>query len=254
MSLDQPSGIVKPQTITRDAFLDGRLNLSQPRTGFRAGLDSVVLGAAVAPASRLVLDVGSGTGAAALVALVAAPFRSAVLVDNDPEVLSLAHQNIAENGFAEMARTQLLDAASAAALPTDHFTSVIANPPYFTQGRGTSATTRGQQAREMADGGLERWSKFAVGHVAPGGEVIFIHVAERLADLLSAFAPRLGAITVLPLASRPGRAASRILVRGIKGSRAPLQLLATRAVHADEGPGYTPEFEEILRGRAQLHW
>ena len=48
MSLDQPKAFVKHQTVTRDAFLGGRLTLSQPSHGFRAGLDSVLLGAAVA--------------------------------------------------------------------------------------------------------------------------------------------------------------------------------------------------------------
>src|SRR5215217_6522799 len=47
MSLEHPIDFVKQQTLTRDAFLGGRLNLSQPRNGFRAGLDSVLLGAAV---------------------------------------------------------------------------------------------------------------------------------------------------------------------------------------------------------------
>ena len=47
MSLDQPAALVKHQTVTRDAFLGGRLTVSQPRHGFRAGLDSVLLGAAV---------------------------------------------------------------------------------------------------------------------------------------------------------------------------------------------------------------
>ena len=69
MSLDQPKDFVKHQTLTRDAFLGGRITVSQPRHGFRAGLDSVLLGAAIAADSTALLDLGCGVGTAALVAL-----------------------------------------------------------------------------------------------------------------------------------------------------------------------------------------
>jgi tRNA1(Val) A37 N6-methylase TrmN6 len=254
MSLDQPSNFVKQQTITRDGFLGGRLILSQPAQGFRAGLDSVLLGAAVAPASRTILDLGTGVGAAALVALAHESFRSAVLVDTDPHVLALAHMNAADNGFGALVRTHLLDAATTEQLPTDHFTSVIANPPYFAAGRGTPASTRGQAARQMPGGTLDGWVKSAKAATAPGGEVIFIHATEALPELLYSFTTRLGAVTILPLAPRPGAPAIRVLVRGIKGSRAPLSLLATRSLHGPEGNDFAPDFEAVLRGAGRLVW
>ena len=254
MSLDQPVPNVTHETLTRDAFLGGRLVLSQPAKGFRAGVDSVLLGAAVARPSRTILDLGAGVGTAALVALATEVFRTAVLVDIEPHVLALAHMNAADNGFGAMVRTHLLDAASTETLPGDHFTSVIANPPYFAAGQGTAATSRGNTARQMQLSDLQRWVAFAAGAAAPGGEVVFIHRAEMLAELLAAFAPRLGAITVLPLTPRPGAPAARILVRGIKGSRGPLTLLASRSLHAAEGNGYAPEFDAILRGTGRLDW
>ena len=52
--------------------------------------------------------------------------------------------------------------------------------------------------------------------------------AESLGPLLAAFEPRFGALTLLPLSPRPETPASRILLRGIKGSRAPLTLLPGR--------------------------
>ena len=74
-----------------------------------------------------------------------------------------------------------------------------------------------------------------------------------VAPLLAAFAQRFGAITVLPLSPRPEAPASRVLIRGIKGSRAPLTLLSTRALH-DEGRAFTPAFDAIFRGTARLVW
>ena len=72
--------------------------------------------------------------------------------------------------------------------------------------------------------------------------------------LLAAFEARFGGITVLPLTPREGEPAHRILIRGIKGSRAPLTLLASRALHTAAGRGLRPEFEAIFRGGDRLHW
>src|SRR5262249_33726755 len=52
---------------TTDRFLDGRLRLQQPTRGFRAGLDAVVLAAAVpAEGGDSVLELGAGCGTATL--------------------------------------------------------------------------------------------------------------------------------------------------------------------------------------------
>ena len=50
--------------LTLDRLLDRRIILRQPKFGYRAGSDSVLLAAAVpALAGQTVLDVGSGVGA-----------------------------------------------------------------------------------------------------------------------------------------------------------------------------------------------
>lgn len=261
MSLDQPTDFVKHQTATMDAFLDGQLHVSQPRHGFRAGLDSVILGASVAPDSPALLDLGAGVGVAAMVALAHRPARRAMLADTDAESVALARHNLAANGMAERAEAVALDVTAkgavreAAGLVHEGYASVIANPPYFAAGKGTEASHSGRAAARHAEADeLDLWVRTAVAHAAPGGEVIFIHRAEALPALLAAFGARLGAITVLPLAPRAGEAANRIVIRGIKGSRAPLRLLAARALHGGEGRGFSSEFEAIFRGKATLVW
>ncbi|MDB5562304.1 MAG: methyltransferase [Hyphomicrobiales bacterium] len=261
MSLDHTSKIVKPQSLTRDAFLGGRLTVSQSESGFRAGLDSVLLGAAIAPQTTSLLDLGCGAGVAALVGLTHNPAASGVLLDSNASALALAELNVAENGFAARARVLLLDATargalrSEAGLPVDHFTSVIANPPFFTTGRGTLADDGGRaDARHMDAEALDLWVKTAAAAAAPRGEVIFIHTVESLAPLLAAFDARFGAVTLLPFLPRPGRAATRVLVRGIKGSRAPLKMLAPRMLHGEVGNAFAADIDPIFRGESRLIW
>jgi tRNA1(Val) A37 N6-methylase TrmN6 len=260
VSLDHASKIVKHQTLTRDAFLGGRLIVSQPGNGFRAGLDSVLLGAAVRGNASNLLDLGAGAGTAAMVAMAHHPELTATLVELDPQMVALAAANLVANGLGGRGRAPTVDVAapgserSAAGLPAEHYAAVIANPPYFESGRGTAPSESRAAARHMGPDDLDHWVKAAAMHAAPGGEVIFIYPAESLAALLAAFDRRFGAVVVLPLCPREGEPASRILLRGIKGSRAPLRLLASRALHAAEGRGFRPEFEAIFRGEARLDW
>lgn len=259
MSLDQPKAFVKHQSVTRDAFLGGRLTLSQPARGFRAGLDSVLLGAAVSPGRTALLDMGCGVGTAAFVALAHNAGLTATLADRNADMVALAEANAADNGFVGRARIIVADIAGkgadrrAAGLVDNGYDAVIANPPFFAD--GTLASDPGRAgARHMDAAALDLWIKAAAGMAAAGGEVIFVYPAQSLAPLLDGFTRRFGAVTVLPLVPREGEPASRVLVRGIKGSRAPLVLLASRALHDTEGRAFRPEFDAIFRGAARLVW
>lgn len=261
MSLDQPDGFVKHQTLTRDAFLGGRLTLSQPRNGFRAGLDSVLLGAAVGDDRHSLLDLGCGVGTAAFVALAHNPGLQGTLVEQNPEVAALARDNAASNGFAN--RSSVLDAdvtgpgaaRKAAGVLENGYDSVIANPPFFAEGAGTLAAETGRAgARHMPAETLDLWVRTAASAAAARGEVIFVYPVESLSPLLAAFSQRFGNVTVLPLSPRPDAPVTRVLIRGIKGSRAPLSLLASRPLHDAEGRGFLPAFEAIFRGTATLDW
>lgn len=261
MSLDQPNTVVKHQTVTRDAFLGGRITLSQPRTGFRAGLDSVLLGAAVSKGRKSLLDLGCGVGTAAFVAMSFAPEMAATLVDQNAEATALAEINAADNGFSGRTKVLLADVASkglarlGAGLADNAYDVVIANPPFFIDGAGTLAGDQGRAgARHMDAAMLDLWVRTAAGCASGGGEVIFIYPAESLAPLLAAFSQRFGGITVLPFNPRPEALVTRVLVRGIKGSRAPLSLLPSRALHGTEGREFRPEFDAIFRGSASLVW
>jgi tRNA1(Val) A37 N6-methylase TrmN6 len=253
MSVDHRSPDVKPQSETSDAFLDGRLRVLQPAGGFRAGLDSVLLGASVRAGQGTLLDLGSGAGVAGLVALSHHPGLSARFADRDPAMVALSARNIEANGFADRAEAMRADAAGDRALQPDTFDTVIANPPFFEAGAATPPA-EAAAAHALPPGDLERWVATAAASARSGGEVIFIHRAGALATLAAAFAGQLGGIEIQPLAPHPGAAANRILIRGIKGSRAPLSLLTPIAIHAAPGGAFSAEIEAVLRGRRLLDW
>lgn len=71
--------------------------------------------------------------------------------------------------------------------------------------------------------------------LAPGGTFIMIHRADALADCLAAVSGRIGGVSVEPLHARPQAPAIRILLCGVKGSKAPLALLPSRLISSMRG-------------------
>jgi tRNA1(Val) A37 N6-methylase TrmN6 len=247
--------------VSDDAFLGGALTILQPRNGYRAGLDAVMLAAAVrVDQSRplRVLDVGAGVGTAGLCLARRAPFAEVVLLEKEPLLAALATENVARNDLADRVRvvTGVVGAAAAElralGLVEESFGHVIANPPYHDSDAGTlppDALKAGAHAMPEAE--LDAWARFMARMTAPGGEATITHKADALARLLAVLDARFGALKVLPLHPREGAPAHRVLVQGVKGSRGPLQILPGFVLH-EAGNAFTPAAQDILRHGAPL--
>ena len=84
--------------LTRDAFLGGALSVWQPRRGYRAGIDPVLLAAAVpAVAGQSVLELGCGAGVASLCLGRRVPGLVLHGVEIQQDYANLARRNGAEN-------------------------------------------------------------------------------------------------------------------------------------------------------------
>ena len=247
--------------VTEDAFLGGRVMICQPKSGYRAGIDAVFLAATVAPDRPCrVLDIGAGVGTVGLCVAARCPGATVVLLEREPALAALAAANIVRNGLTARAAVveTSIDAPAAqlepAGLSPDSFDAILANPPYHVESRGTQAPDPLKAASHaMAETGLDTWARFMARMAKPGGSATLIHKAEALPAVLAAFAGRFGDLVVLPLHPRPGEPASRVLVQGIKGSRAPLVLMPGFVLHA-EGQAFMPAAYRILRDGASLGW
>src|ERR1700735_5572240 len=103
--------------LTEGHLLGGRVRYAQPRTGFRSGIDPVLLAAAVpARPGERVLEAGSGAGAASLCLAARVAGISGLGVERDPALVEIAARNAAANGWHELAFL----AADFADLPRAH--------------------------------------------------------------------------------------------------------------------------------------
>lgn len=249
-------GSVEGLATTRDAFLGGALWVHQPARGYRAGLDAVLLAASVAGpqegSSLSVIDVGAGVGVAGLSVAVRLNCADVTLVEREPLLCDLAARNIEDNGFADRMRVVCADVHERAVLPGPALVDAgydvaICNPPYFELGShrpSPDALKAGSHA--IAAAGLDDWVRFMARMTRAGGTALIVHRAAALPLLLAAMGRRFGRLRVLPLHPRAGEAASRIIIAGIKGSRAPLELLAGLDLHG-AGNRFTPGVDRVLK-------
>ena len=240
-----------PADLTDDAFLCGKLQILQPRAGYRAATDPVLLAASVpAVAGQSVLDLGCGAGAASL--CLAA--RVAGLVHQGLELQAdyagLCARNALRNAV-EMAVTvgDVADMPVGLRVAFDH---VIANPPYYPSG-GSPSPIAGRDVALRVETGIDVWVAAGLRRLRPGGWLTMIFTPDLLPAALSVQ----GNATVLPLTAREGRSAGRVVVQWRKVSRAPFRLLAPLVIH--KGPAhdgdresYTDQANAVLRMGADL--
>lgn len=246
--------LLAPEDLTDDAFLGEGLHILQPKAGYRAGIDAVLLAATVhAPGRARILDAGAGVGVVGLCAAQRLKQADVQLVEREAALCDLARQNIRRNGLGErvsvIAADVTLKASALEGLDLQEETAdvVLANPPFHVVGEGTQAHSPLKAASHaMLADHLENWVRFATRMTRPGGSFTLIHKADALASILAAMAQRFGSVKIKPIHPRAGESAIRVLVQGTKGSKAPLELRPPLVLHAD-GKSFTPEVDAILR-------
>jgi len=245
-----------PAGVTDDLFLGGRLRLRQPRRGHRAGHDAVLLAAATAARPGLrVADFGAGVGAAGLALARRVGGLDLVLVEIDEALAALARANVQANGIA--AHVAVLDVTAdaatfaAAGLGPDSADAVLMNPPFNAAARHQASPDAGRQAAHMAPAELlTSWVHAARRVLKPGGMLTLIWRAEGLADVLAALDRGFGGVEVLPVHPAPGKGAIRVLVRAVKGGRAPMLLHPGLMLGGDRAA--EAAIQAVLSGEATL--
>lgn len=226
---------------TEDAFLGGSLRLRQLRSGHRAGHDAVLLAAATParPGDRVV-DLGAGVGAAGLSVAKRLGNIDLVLVEIDVTLADLARSNAAAN--AVPAEVIVLDVEAAAAtfaaasLAPDSVDVVLMNPPFNNPARHRISP---DQARGMAHVAtattLANWIHSARRILKSRGTLTLIWRADGIAEVLAALDHGFGSLEILPVHGEVKALANRILIRAVKGGRAPTRIHAGLMLNDESG-------------------
>lgn len=235
--------------LTYDKFLGGKLRLYQPKSGYRAATDPVLLAAACpAKQGESVLDIGCGVGTAALCLTKRVPVELTGL-ELQTDYAQLAIRNAAENDTAmEIVCGDLTQMP--ATLKEQTFDHVIMNPPFF--GPGAKSPDNGRAVARQAEVQLADWIDAGLRRLKPRGWLTLIQTIEWLPDVIVALNERAGGLQIKPLSPRAHRPASRFVIRAMKGSKANTVLSNPLILHAgdhhqEDADDYTGEAKAILR-------
>ncbi|MDX8346557.1 methyltransferase [Cognatiyoonia sp. IB215446] len=242
---------------TCDDFLGGKVRAFQPRKGYRAGVDPVLLAAfTAARAGQSVLELGCGVGVASLCLAARVPGLSLTGVEVQEAYAALARRNATANDAEFDVIT-----ADLRALPADlrqrRFDHVIMNPPYFDRAAGTASDDVGKDTSLGGATPLSDWLDIGIRRIAPKGYLSLIQRIERLPEVLRHIDGRLGSVIVKPVAAREARAPELFLLQTRQEGRAAFRMAPTLvmhegAAHQGDHESYTPAVQAILRNGAEL--
>jgi len=250
MSTNVPPVGHRSSTVTSDHLLNGRVTYVQPRDGFRAAIDPVLLAAAIpARPGERVLEGGTGAGAALLCLAARVPGVSGIGIDRDPELLRLAGANAAANGWPDL----MFVAADLMASPIGgSFDHAFANPPYHAAGGTPSPSRVREAAKRSSPGLLAEWVEALARPLRHRGTLTIILPPGLLeAALLAMRAGGVAAECVFPIWPKEGLSARLMLLQGRKHGRSPLVLASGLVLHTASG-AFRPEADAVLRDAGAL--
>jgi tRNA1(Val) A37 N6-methylase TrmN6 len=242
-----------PKNCDLSTIMGGQVGLYQPIKGYRAGLDAALLAAYAArflkpEISKRVLELGCGAGAALLALKKRRPLIEVTGLEKDEFMLSLAQQNAILNDMDDKAQFHHAKIGDLTIHDRDRFDMVIANPPYFDNPNSMRPVGEARKGAWMNEEGLSVWTGQALQLVRDGGQVVFIHRADRLGDLMRGLLP-LGMggeiVSVHPFVDSP---AKRVIVSATRLSKTPLILHPPLVLHERGQRGHKAAIDCLLKG------
>ncbi|NLS17907.1 methyltransferase [Rhizobium sp. P40RR-XXII] len=246
---------------TIDAFHRGAFHIVQPKgRGHRSGMDAMLLAALVADDRAIrVADLGAGAGAAGMAVASRLDQAEVVLFERSPDMAEFARKSLLLPDNARFAdRVSVIEAdvtltgkdRNEAGLVDDSFHHVIMNPPFNDASDRLTPDALKAEAHAMTDGLFEKWIRTAGAIMIPGGQLSLIARPESIGEIIAACGRRFGGIEITPIHPREGENAVRILVTGIKGSRARLALRAPLIMHGEGTHKFSDFVDDLNNGRA----
>lgn len=237
-----------------DTLLGGRVRLRQPVAGYRVAIDPALLAASVpAQEGETVLDIGCGSGAAALCLAVRVPGLRVIGIERERALVRLANDNVLLNALGGRVSAMVGDLLRPPPrLEPRTFAHVMANPPFLEPARATAPADPGKSTAKLeGEADLAAWVRFALAMVRAKGTLTFIHRADRIEQLLAQLSGKVGEIVIFPLWPGAAKAARRVIVRARKGAATPTRLMPGLVLH-EAGGAYSAAAEAVLRDGAAL--
>jgi tRNA1(Val) A37 N6-methylase TrmN6 len=232
-------------------FYGGKVRADQPKSGYRAGNDALLLAASLSAKPReKCLELGTGSGIVLLLAdhrLTDCQFTG---VENNPEQAALALKNTKSHGNIEIVEADIVDLPNSRHL---QFDQVFTNPPFFDDPDAVRMSDAKAPSFVNGEAGLEDWIGVMLKMLKPRGIGTLILRADSLEKALHALFGKAGRLRILPIHSFADAPAKRILVQFRKGVKSESAILPSLVMHDGNGEGrFSARAEKILCGEMPI--
>jgi tRNA1(Val) A37 N6-methylase TrmN6 len=179
-----------------------------------------------------------------------------VLVEIDEVLAELARGNAASNAIPAdvivLDVTSAADTFTASGLSPDSVDVVLMNPPFNDPVRHRISPDKGREIAHVATAAtLGTWIHAARRILKSGGVLTLIWRADGLAEVLAALDRGFGNLAILPVHGDTKKPAIRVLVRAIKGGKAPTQVHAGLMLNSESAMP-NKQAQDILAGKGVL--
>ena len=218
--------------VTTDDFLNGKVKLRQSVKGLRATTDAVLVASAVlAKKNESLLDVGAGNGVIGLCVSARVPVQLTAL-EIQENLVQLIQENAELNDrkitVIRMDLFQQIDP-----LKDKQFHHVVTNPPFYDT-TGAARSNKEQATAYMANFDLDKWLVYCLKHIRAKGTFTMIHRPEMLGEILMILEQKLGGIEIIPIYSKAGQTAKRVIIRGQLGSNKSTSICPGIVLHTQD--------------------
>ena len=235
---------------TTDTFFNGKIRITQDRTGYRFSIDAVLLAYFADPRpGDKVLDLGTGCGIIPLILAYRQPNIAIFGIEVQTELAELAVSNVRENQLEGRITVFCIDMKllrpAMTAGPVD---LVVCNPPFRRRGSGRiNPDAQRAVARHEIKANLGDIIQTSHRMLHTAGRLVLIYTAERMTDILS----RMRTDGIEPkfirmIHSRQDTEAALILIEGVKGGRPDLKIAPPLIIY-DKKNDYTDEVGSMFR-------
>jgi len=239
-----------PETETLDGMWNHRLNLIQPRNGYRYSVDAPLLVNFVkGRRAARALDLGCGCGIIGLMLLEKNKASHVVGVELQTELAGLALRNATINGLSEFFETHNVDLRTFGEDCRDCFNLIVSNPPFYPKGSGIlSPSEQIAVAKHELQCEINDIGRTAVRCLKSGGHLALIYPAERLSDILLMFEKsKLFPTRLCMVHSREDSPAVLVLAEARKGKGKPLTVEGPFILYGPDG-AYTERARRVWDG------
>jgi len=148
--------------------------------------------------------------------------------------------------------TSSAESFAAAGLTPDSVDAVLMNPPFNDAARHRASPDVARASAHVAGTTtLEDWVHAARRILKSGAALTLIWRADGIAEVLAALARGFGSLMIQPVHADAGSPAIRLLIRGVKGGKAPARVLSSLMLN-DESGLPNKRVAEMLSGKRVL--